>query len=85
MCGRSCQNLVLPAAGSTARAQHDTMAASAIALGPATMVTALAVLPLTSLSLELLAVPARHQLLIGSLLTALYGLASSAALAVLIP
>ncbi|MGH2399165.1 MAG: hypothetical protein ACRDFA_02155 [bacterium] len=56
-----------------------------IALGPATMVTALIVLPLTSLSLELLAVPSRYQLLIGSFLTLLYSLAGSAVLAVVIP
>lgn len=56
-----------------------------IALGPATMAVALLVLPLTSLSLMLLAVPARYQLLIGSFLTVLYGLAGSAVLAVVIP
>lgn len=56
-----------------------------IALGPATMVTAFIVLPLTSLSIELLAVPSRYQLVIGSFLTVLYGLAGSAVLAVVIP
>jgi hypothetical protein len=56
-----------------------------IALGPATMVTAFIVLPLTSLSIELLAVPSRYQLIIGSFLTVLYGLAGSAVLAVVIP
>lgn len=56
-----------------------------IALGPATMVTAFIVLPLTSLSIELLAVPGRYQLIIGSFLTVLYGLAGSAVLAVVIP
>jgi len=58
---------------------------SEVSLGPATMVTALIVLPLTSLSIELLAVPAKYQLIIGSFLTALYGLAGSAVLAVVIP
>lgn len=56
-----------------------------IALGPATMMTAFIVLPLTSLSIELLAVPSRYQLIIGSFLTVLYGLAGSAVLAVVIP
>lgn len=56
-----------------------------IALGPATMMTAFIVLPLTSLSLELLAVPSKYQLIIGSFLTVLYGLAGSAVLAVVIP
>jgi len=62
-----------------------TMNMSEIALGPATMATALIVLPLTSLSIELLGVPGRYQLIIGSFLTVLYGLAGSAVLAVVIP